>query len=119
MVPVEGKGVARDIPSLSICLGPNGSYFALDKDGSAWGGLPQSLNDAIAQRRNKNGTFKPNQGPSSVALGYDGAYVFMTKGGGGNWNLKGQNDELDSFLKNAKSFSGIVGQPPLFAAYVG
>ena len=111
LVPVLGKGVTRDIPSLKIVLGPGGAYFAYDKNGSAWGALPKAMNDAIEARRDEQGRFKPNQGPASVSLGSEGAYVFITTGGGGFWNLYGQNDILQQFLKDRNSLQGVVRIP--------
>lgn len=108
LVPVPGKGVARDISSLSFVLGPNKSYFAFDKNGSAWGSLPPALDTAVEAGRDNKGRFKPGQGPQSVALGPDGSYIYVNTGGGGAWNLKGQNDVLDKFLKDSKSLHGVV-----------
>ena len=107
-MPTPGKGVARDIPSLSFVLGPGKSYFAFDKNGSAWGSLPPALDSAIEAGRDKKGNFKYGQGPQSVALGPDGSYIYVNTGGGGSWNLKGQNDVLDKFLRDSKSLHGVV-----------
>ncbi len=107
-MPTPGKGVARDIPSLSFVLGPGKSYFAFDKNGSAWGSLPPALDTAIEAARDKKGNFKYGQGPQSVALGPDGSYIYVNIGGGGAWNLKGQNDVLDKFLRDSKSLHGVV-----------
>ena len=108
LVPAAGKGVARDIASLSFILGPGKSYFAFDKNGSAWGNLPPALNAAVEAARDKKGHFNPGQGPQSVALGPDGSYIYINTGGGGVWNLKGQNDVLDQFLRDSKSLHGVV-----------
>ena len=66
------------------------------------------MNDAIEARRDEQGRFKPNQGPASVSLGPEGVYVFITTGGGGFWNLHGQNDILQQFLQDRKSLQGVV-----------
>ena len=108
LVPVPDREVARDIPSLRIALGPCGAYFAFDKHGSAWGSLPNPMNEAIEARRDAKGSFNLDQGPASVSLGPDGAYVFITTGGGGFWNLQGQNDVLQRFLQERKSLHGVV-----------
>ena len=107
-MPVPGQGVTRDIPSLQIVLGPGGSYFAFDKNASAWGSLPKPLNDAIEARRDATGHFRANEGPANVALGPDGAYIFITTGGGGFWNLYHQNDILQQFLNDRPSLRGVV-----------
>lgn len=111
LVPIPGKGVIRDMPSLSVVLGPSNSYFAFDKNGSAWGNLPPVLNTAIEAGRDKKGNFKNGQGPQSVALGPDGSYIYVNTGGGGAWNLKGQNDVLNKFLHDSKSLHGVVRHP--------
>jgi hypothetical protein len=98
----------RDIKTITIALGPNGAYWACDKDRATWGNLPDALNENIQGRRNDKGCWKPNQRPTIVALGYDGTYIMISQDGGGVWDLKGQNDELNTFLRNAKSLSHIV-----------
>ena len=108
LVPVPGKSVVRDLSSLAVVLGPNKSYFAFDKNGSAWGNLPPELNAAVETGRDRNGRFKNGQDPQSVALGPDGSYIYVNTGGGGNWNLKGQNDVLNKFLHDSKSLHGVV-----------
>lgn len=93
-------------------LGANNSYFAHDKNGSAWGNLPSGLEAAIKARLDSKGRFKRGQGPltqgMSVSLGPEGTYVYISEGGGGNWQLKGHFDELDQTLTSLKSLSGIV-----------
>ena len=108
LVPVPGKGVVRDMPSLNVVLAAKKSYFAFDKNGSAWGNLPPALDAAVEAGRDKNGRFKNGQGPHSVALGPDGSYIYGNTGGGGAWNLKGQNDVLNKFLHDSKSLNGVV-----------
>lgn len=100
----------RDVRTISIDLGSNGAYWACDKNGSAWGNLPDGLVKSIEIRRNPHGGWKPNRRPSVVALGYNGAYIMTCEGGGGAWDLKGQHAELDTFLrKNSESLSDIAG----------
>lgn len=110
LVPVPGKGISakRDLRSLCVVLGPNNSYFAQDDNGSAWSNLPPTLDSAIEQRRDAKGHFKSGGRPQSVALGPNGAYVLTTVGGGGAWDLKGEEDDVEKFLRESKSLKGVV-----------
>ncbi|KAF2095676.1 hypothetical protein NA57DRAFT_79389 [Rhizodiscina lignyota] len=108
-IPVPGNGLSakRDLASLNVALGPNGSFFAFDSNGAFWSNLPAGFNDALSQRLDSKGNFKSGDYPQSVSLGADGTYVMTTVGGGGMWNLCGTNDILSNFLKESKSLKGI------------
>ncbi|CAD6593664.1 MAG: hypothetical protein ASARMPREDX12_007422 [Alectoria sarmentosa] len=63
----------RDIASLTVELGPNGSFYARDKDSYRWHNLPDALEEAIQQHLCPAGwTAKPD----FVVLGADGAFIY-------------------------------------------
>ena len=97
----------RDLASMQITLGPNGSYFAFDKNGCLWGGLPPGLQAAIDERRDSNGCFKPGAYPYLVSLGAEGTFTLFTVGGGGTWNLAGKQ-QLDQYLQGLSSLMHVV-----------
>jgi len=109
LVPVAGKGVSakRDLGSLNVALGPNGSFFAFDKNGAFWSGLPDALEKAIAGKRDAKGNFKSGEYPQSIALGADDTYVLTTVGGGFAWTLTDGNKALKEFLRTQKSLKNI------------
>jgi hypothetical protein len=111
LVPIAGKGVSakRDLGSLNVALGPKRSFFAFDKNGAFWSGLPDALEKAIAAKRDTKGNFKSGEYPQSIALGADDTYVLTTVGGGGAWTLTDDNKALREFLKAQKSLKNIVG----------
>jgi hypothetical protein len=98
----------HDIPTIAIDLGPNGAYWASDKNSCAWGNLPAALDKTVNQSRNPKGGWKPGERPIMVSLGYGGSYIMINEGRGGRWDLKGQNVELNTFLTDAESFSDIA-----------
>jgi hypothetical protein len=112
LVPVAGKGVSasRDLASLNVALGPNGSFFAFDKNGAFWSKLPAALNKAIADKRDAKGRFKSGEYPQSVALGADDTYVLTTVGGGFAWTLTDDNKALKEFLRAQKSMKAMVSR---------
>lgn len=98
---------ARDLATMQITLGPNGSYFSFDKNGCIWGGLPPGLQSAIDERRDSNGCFKPGAYPYLVSLGAEGTYAMFTIGGSGSWNFGGKQ-QLDQYLKGLSSLMHVV-----------
>ncbi|CAD6593183.1 MAG: hypothetical protein ASARMPRED_007101 [Alectoria sarmentosa] len=69
----------RDIASLTVELGPNGSFYARDKDSYRWHNLPDALEEAIQQQLCPAGwTAKPD----FVVLGADGAFIYSNDRGG-------------------------------------
>jgi hypothetical protein len=100
--------IIRDIKTITIDLGPGGSYWASDKNSTAWCNLPAALDKKIDQSRKPGGGWMPGKRPIMVSLGYDGSYIMITEGRAASWNLRGQNAELDTFLTNAKTFSNIA-----------
>lgn len=104
LVPIEGKGLGatRNLSSLRCSLGPDGSYFAFDKNGATWADIPAPLEEALKNKLNEDGEFKQGIYPQSVALGANGTYVMTTVGGGALWHLKGTQDVLENYLKKAK-----------------
>jgi hypothetical protein len=106
----DAKGfMIRDIPTISIELGPNGAYMAEDKTDLSWGNLPDGLDQYVNQCLDGN-KWKPSKLPACYALGYDGSYLMVTVDGGGAWSsdMRNQNAELDTFLTNEDSFSNII-----------
>jgi hypothetical protein len=113
---VNARGfVTNDIRTTSIALGPNGSYFAQDKNKMAWSNnLPDDLLKAIKGRVNTD--------PRIVALGVDGSYVLVNKNGSGSWNLNGRYPDLQKKLTDLPNFSQVhvcsflvpVHRPPSF-----
>lgn len=110
---------ARDLSTMQIALGPNGSYFAFDRNGSVWGGLPPALDAAVNVRRDSNGCFKPGQYPYLVSLGAAGTYAMVTVGGHGTWYFGGQKPQLDQYLSNLDSLMHVVGPVCSEFVYVG
>jgi len=108
LVPVKGKGVARDIPSFGVVLGSDGAYFAQDKDGYHWADLPTRLDNAIKERMGGN-KFKPGKAPRYIALGPNGSYLLIDTSGGATWssNLKTEVPDLDAFVR--AQFAGAAG----------
>lgn len=94
--------VIRDLPTLSVSLGPYNSYYAHDRSSASWSNLPPSLEKALLSRLvtgldsiymdRVEGTavWKGNgiEAPSFVSLGAAGAYFMRTVRGGGAWDLK-------------------------------
>lgn len=99
---------ARDLATMQITLGPNGSYFAFDKTGCTWGGLPPALDAAVNERRDGTGCFKPGAYPYLVSLGAAGTYTMFTVGGGGTWYFGGQKPELDQYLNGLGNLMHVV-----------
>lgn len=69
----------RDVPTLAVELGPNGSFYARDKDSYRWHNLPDALEEAIQQRLCPAGW---TARPDLVVLGADGAFIYSNDGGG-------------------------------------
>ena len=63
---------------------------------------------AIKATLNEHGRVKSGHYFQSVALGPDDAYVYITTGGHGHWNLDGQSDDLKKILEDSKSLKDIV-----------
>jgi hypothetical protein len=57
LVP-SGNRCARDERTLEVALGPSNSYFANDKNGSAWGNLFLQMETAIKAQLDSKGRFK-------------------------------------------------------------
>ena len=106
--PISGRGTVRDPLSLSITLGPYGTYFAFDKNSSISNNLPAAMRRAIRATQNEDGSFKIGHHPRSVAFGPDDAYVYIITGGHGHWDLRGQSDSLKKILEDSKSLKDIV-----------
>ena len=62
----------------------------------------------IQERLDGNGQFKSGLGPRYVALGPDGSYIYIADNSGGFWNLKGQDENLNEYLKERPNFDGLV-----------
>ncbi|KAF1917949.1 hypothetical protein BDU57DRAFT_528453 [Ampelomyces quisqualis] len=125
----SNPGIVRDLPSLSITLGPYDSYYAWDKNSASWSNLPPKLEKSILNRLEGQDTWtttwKANgaEAPSFVSLGADEAYWMRTVSGGGCWDLKcsappanpGATDGMaglrgtNKFLEDSSDFTGIAG----------
>ena len=68
----------RDLSTMKVVLGPDGSHFAFDQSGASWANLPNGLARALEDRREPYGEFKPGAYPHCVALGSRGTYVLLT-----------------------------------------
>ena len=79
---IKGR-LARDLPTLRICLGPNGSYIAIDSTGYIiWG---EEMDTAlIALRELRKGGWK--QYPRILALGHGGQFAMITNKNVGCWD---------------------------------
>ena len=100
----------RDIATLSVELGPNGSFFARDKDSYRWHNLPDALEDAIQSRLCTNGWLAK---PDSVALGLDGAFIYTNDRGGHSFAL-GNYPRLQEFILGLQR-TNVGGGPTGFA----
>lgn len=86
--------VIRDLPSLSIALGPYDSYYAWDRASASWSNVPPGLEKALLNRLESQDAWKTTwkadgyEAPSFVSLGADGAYFMRTVSGGGCWDFK-------------------------------
>ena len=69
----------RDIPTLAVELGPNGSFYARDKDSYRWHNLPDALEEAIQQRLCPAGWKAQTD---FVVLGAGGAFIYSNDAGG-------------------------------------
>jgi len=92
----------RDIPTLRITLGPNGSYFAIDKDGYAWDNLPESLEEDVAT------CCDPEEAddPRLVALGAGGGFLMITRKGLYTYDFTGFSQKLDEAFDGSTSEVG-------------
>jgi hypothetical protein len=108
LVPQEGHGVVRDLLTLNVSLDAIGGFFAFDKSSSIRERLPPTFEAACQQRMNPQRQWLEGQFPENVSFGPNGAYVMVTKGGGGVWNFNGQLPDLQNFLQQSKSLSGVV-----------
>lgn len=117
--------IIRDLPTLSISLGPYNSYYAWDRTSASWSNLPASLEKGILARLESQDAWKTlwkaggAEAPCFVSLGADGAYFMRTMCGGGCWDLKsGKNGDgkvgvdglrgTNEFLEGCRDFCGIA-----------
>ena len=98
----------RDLLTLNVSLDPFGGFFAFDKTSSIRDRLPPTFETACQQRMNAQGQWLDGQFPENVSFGANGAYVMVTRGGGGAWNFNGQLQDLQNFLQQSKSLAGVV-----------
>lgn len=98
----------RDLLSLNVSFDAFGGFFAFDKSSSIRERLPPIFEAACQQRMNPQGQWLDGQFPENVSFGPNGAYVLVTRGGGGAWNFNGQLPDLQNFLQQSKSLSGVV-----------
>lgn len=108
LVPQAGQGVVRDLLTLNVSLDALGGFFAFDKNSSIRERLPAGFEAACQQRMNTQGQWLDGQFPENVSFGPNGAYVMVTRGGGGAWNFNGQLPDLQNFLQQSKSLNGVV-----------
>jgi len=83
----------RDIPSLKVVLGPNGQYFAWDKDGFH----PGALLSPVASSLQQDGGPTANP-PRIFALGPGGSYMIVKSNGEYYYDLLGCSREADAWL---------------------
>jgi hypothetical protein len=78
----NSAGVAvRDFPTTKVSLGPyNESFFACDKASARWRNVPATLQEAIKERLNADGSWRV--APRTVSLGVDNNFIMTTEGGG-------------------------------------
>ncbi|MCJ1451934.1 hypothetical protein MMC28_002274 [Mycoblastus sanguinarius] len=91
----------RDIPTLGVELGPNGSFYARDKNSYRWHNLPEGLEDAIQQRITPAGW---SARPDFVVLGAEGAYIYSNDCGGHSYAL-GNYPRLAELIKTVTSMN--------------
>lgn len=104
----QAINAARDLASVQISLGPDGSYFAFDKNGCIWGGLPLALELDINERKDSNDCFKPGAYPYLVSLGAEGTYAMFTANGDGTWYFGGKQPQLEQYLNGMGSLMHVV-----------
>lgn len=98
---------------VKITLGPAGSFWLQHGFGSHRGGLPDGCEAAIERYGNEKA--------KHIAIGCNGAYIYLRMGGGFTWNLQGQYSDLDTILDDANPGSVEVSlrsfSPYLYSAY--
>ncbi|KAF2865609.1 hypothetical protein BDV95DRAFT_612486 [Massariosphaeria phaeospora] len=118
----------RDLPTLSITLGPFASYYAHDAVSASWSNLPPALETALLARLYSQDGARTQwkdggrEAPSFVSLGEGGRYFMRTVKGGGSWDLKvggkgegeGEGGEqglvgTNRFLDECRDFGGVAG----------
>jgi hypothetical protein len=86
--------VIRDLATLSITLGPYGSYYAWDRTTASWSNVPPGLEKSLLSRLESQDAWRTTwkadgyEAPCFVSLGNDGAYFMRTVSGGGCWDFK-------------------------------
>jgi hypothetical protein len=98
-------GLARNLPSLRVSLGPNNdSYFAHDGSSYQWHNLPPLLESAIESRITpKTGLWIAR--PRIVSIGAINNFVLITAGNGGSWQLGGY-PELEKLIQKLSECDG-------------
>ncbi|EPS37605.1 hypothetical protein H072_8698 [Dactylellina haptotyla CBS 200.50] len=112
LVPVEGGSFSaeRDMGSLRVTLGPDGSFAAWDNTGAAqWENLPATLSTYIRSIMDENNRWKPGYELKNLSLGANGSWVFISKRGAGCHNLQGGAPELAEFLLGLENYAGLEG----------
>ncbi|KAF4625148.1 hypothetical protein G7Y89_g13024 [Cudoniella acicularis] len=78
--PISGAHL-RDVGSLQVTLGEYDSFFAMDKNGFRWDGLPPGLEEWIQAGFRPAGAEGLAEMPRLVALGKDREFVLVTSNG--------------------------------------
>ena len=87
-----------------MVLGPNDSFFAMDKNGMRWDKLPPRLEMHLQESLTLEGWKSP---PRTVALGIDGAFVLVDWNGSIKRDLEGRYDDLNKYL-NAQNITSDI-----------
>lgn len=78
-----------------MVLGPNNSFFAMDKNGFRWNNLPSKLESCLQESLTLEGW---KAAPKVVALGIDDAFVLVDWKGNIRRDLQGRYDDLEKYL---------------------
>ncbi|KAL6718008.1 hypothetical protein ACLMJK_004093 [Lecanora helva] len=107
LIDPVNKTCKRDVVTLSVAFGPNGSFYARDKDGYRWHNLPDALEEAIQQRLGPAGWMAR---PDFVVLGADGAFIYSNDRGGCSHAL-GNYPKLQEVILNLQrsNVGGLTG----------
>ena len=85
----------RNLETLRVVLGPNNSFFAMDKNGLRWDGVPPKLDQLLQESMTLEGWKSP---PKVVALGIDGTFILVDWKGNIKRDLQGRYDDLEKYL---------------------
>lgn len=100
----DGK-LCRDPDSLLVSFGDDESFFAMDKDGFCWEGLPSLLEEVLQESIGLEGW---KAAPKLVVLGARGSYVYVNSKGAGHSHLGSSYARLKTYLNQPDGLHGKI-----------